>query len=239
MRQPQQQRQRQRLFRLTTLIAVVVSYACMQSVLVSSLVYRVHRGHRDGYYHASEYAGIKLASSMTTPLLFPLYSTSSSSSSSSTATSEATVNQNVKDDEGNINLKSAALDVCTATRVCHDDDSADSSSSMETESTDRGINSSVVSSTSRFIIDSCSPSVSIEEVSNSNLIMIVNLETTDEECNKLCWYYLLLYAHLYTDIACMQYIVVNAYLLLMSYRHASLLSNMLHIWYLLTVCYRS
>jgi len=195
---PQQQRQRQRLFRLTTLIAVVVRYACMQSVLVSSLVYRVHRGHRDGYYHASEYAGI--ASSMTTPLLFPLYSTSSSSSSSSTATSEATVNQRVVDDEGNSNLKSAAVDVCTATRVCHDDESADRSSSMETESTDRGINSSVVSSTSRFIIDSSSPSVSIEEVSNSNLIMIVNLETTDEECNKLCWYYLLLYAHLYTPI---------------------------------------
>ena len=166
----------------------------MQPVLVSSLVYRVHRGHRDGYYHASEYVGI--ASSMTTPLLFPLYSTSSSSS---TATSEATVNQRVIDDEGNSNQKSAAVDVYTATRVCHDDESPDSSSSMETESTDRGITSSVVS-TSRFIIDSSSPSVSIEEVSNSNLIMIVNLETTDEECNKLCWYYLLLHAHLYTPI---------------------------------------
>jgi hypothetical protein len=232
MRQPQQQRQR--LFRLTTLIAVVVSYACIQPLLVSSLVYRVHRVHRDGYYHASEYAGI--ASSMTTPLLFPRYSTSSSSS---TATSEATVNQRVIDDEGNSNQKSVAVDVCPATRVCHDDESAESNSSMETKSTDRGINSSVVSSTSRFIIDSSSPSVSIEEVSNSNLIMIVNLETTDEECNKLCWYYLLFYAHLYTDIACMQYNVLNACLLLMSYRHASLLSNMLHIWYLLTVCYRS
>jgi hypothetical protein len=197
MRQHRQQ-QRQRLFRLT-LIAVVVSYACIQPLLVSSLVYRVHRGHRDGYYHASDYTGI--SSSMTTPLLFPLYSTSSSSLS--TATSEATVNQRVIDDddiEGNSNQKSATVDVCTATtRVCHDDESADSSSSMETESTDRGITSSVVS-TSRFIIDSSSPSVSIEEVSNTNLIMIVNLETTDEECNKLCWYYLFAHAHLYTDI---------------------------------------
>ena len=110
------------------------------------------------------------------------------------------MNQCVIDDEGNSNQKSVAVDVCPATRVCHDDESADSSSSMETESTDRGINSSVVSSTSRFIIDSSSPSVSIEEVSNSNLIMIVNLETTDEECNKLCWYYLLFYAHLHTPI---------------------------------------
>lgn len=207
----QHQQQRQRLFRLT-LIAVVVSYACIQPLLVSSLVYRVQRGHRDGYYHASEYTGI--ASSMTTPLLFPLYSTSSSSS---TATSEATVNQRVIDDddiEGNINQKSAAVDACTATRVCHDDESADSSSSMETENTDRGITSSVVS-TSRFIIDSSSPSVSIEEVSNSNLIMIVNLETTDEECNKLCWYYIYIHAHLYTDITCMKYnVLINTEFLL-------------------------
>lgn len=159
-----------RLFRLALIVvAVSVSCACVQPLLVSSLVYRVHRGHRqDGYYHAIQYIGI--ASSMTTPLLLPLYS---ESSSSSTATSEATTNQRVVDDE------SIEGECCT------------DSNQNSAESSDRDITSSIAT-TNRFIIDSTSPSVSIEEVSNDNLIMIVNLETTDEECNQLCWYYMLI-----------------------------------------------
>ena len=45
----------------------------------------------------------------------------------------------------------------------------------------------VSSSTGRFVIDINSPSVSIEEVCDENLIRIVNLETTDDESNQLCW----------------------------------------------------
>jgi len=68
---------------------------------------------------------------------------------------------------------------------CHGNESIDSNTGTDMENSH--IDFPVAMNTNGFVVDISSLSVSTEEVSNDNLIMIVNLETTDDECNQLCW----------------------------------------------------
>lgn len=49
------------------------------------------------------------------------------------------------------------------------------------------VDSITTQKSSTFIVDINNSKVTNEEISNENIIKIVNLEATDDQCNQLCW----------------------------------------------------